>query len=459
MGKNLFSIVVVVTAVLVFLALMGVSLIAFDGALNGRASSIVPGAQGAGPLDTGSIEAIVAGLFGTIQFAVAILSGLIIVFAAILSFVIGRSARESKASTEAEIQRIVELYRDNLDMQEKNLEVSARRAVDEHLDEQDVRDLLDRYRAYVTEFADKKAEMERVVDNFEKFQEATGLSVVDYSAAYQTLRAKDDAANKSTPGEQTERPPLTAEERTDWQRALLSLEKGGLLRQVTATTLFNGSQTAATYRMTELAHRLAVVSYWVDSNQLHKLRVLRSEHERGDRLVVRPSADGFVIESENPSNDPAVAARIREEAISEAFAALADIRLMNYHLLMSEVWNISVASEDLSRFIRALERVLAEKPDQPSYAYILCARAHSILSATGWRPKAQALIEEGIRRLYTESRGATWFGNSINDAVKTVSQGGLDVDLAPVIAFAQGGPAGAPPHGPNGARDPAAQPA
>lgn len=354
-----------------------------------------------------SASTVIEGVFGTIQFSVAVLSGVIIVFAAIVSFVVGRSARQSQESAQKELSNFAALYQDNLERVRDSLILDVRNAVDAYLSQESTEKLLADYKRKLEELTRDASAIQPLVDSYKQFQEATKELETDYLGPFLSVRALMQQGNESN----TE----SMENRKLAQTALLALQEGALARRVAAQHAFNGAQTAAEFEFSDLAHRLAVLANWLQRSPDYQARVYRSEFERGDRYRVDNTLeDGqFQLVSDNPGNEEVKCEQIRQEAYRKILNSVYDIPLQHCELIYAEIWNVCERAGRLYEFIAQMEDAVqkgeASGQYMPSICHAMISRAAARVGAADWRTTAESHLFRAIEKAGDESPVATWY--------------------------------------------------
>lgn len=363
--------------------------------------------QNVSPIDATQVEdagLIVESLFSTLQFSLSILSGVVIIFAAIISFVVGRNARQSQEETRQQLREMSGLYRQNLEQVSQALLVNTRKSVDDYLDEESVSATIDEYRVLLDKLKISYAEVEPIVSTYLKYKEATKDLEVDFSGPFHELNKKEESGDFNWTNQS---------ERQAWQQALLKLEEGALKRRVASNDAYNGAQMAARLRMPDISHRLAVLANWLHSTPINGARILRSEYERGEQYKVAQNSDGdFYLESNNPNGDPEKANHIKQMALENVLKIALEAPVYKAELFYSELWNLGQNAEDLRYFIDPMERISASSKDGdkyfPSYGHALLSQAYALWGGSQWLEKSRSHLQVAQEKLSSESPLASW---------------------------------------------------
>lgn len=337
-------------------------------------------------------DAVVNTVFGTIQFAIAVLSGTVIAFSILLSILVGKSMRELRENTTNEVKELTYLYRENLKA-EASREIGELLASSGDWDEQ--------IRATRSEIEDAKLnidEARQIAETYKIYKDASDDLEADYTGPYYELQREYGQEFE----DKVPRPRV--------RQALSKLEEGGLLRAVSASDCFNGAQSAARISLKEDAHRLAAIARWLDPQPLYIARTLRSQFEAGNALlIVESEGKTSIIRDKDVTPDEA-----RTTASQSAIDMLSEPQA-NY-IVYSEVWNIAV-EDDLPKFLEKISILISKfGATIPSYLDLLACQGLTISLVPDWRSKAIVVFESGIEKLRLESRKTSWYENSIRQA-------------------------------------------
>lgn len=409
-----FKTVVVFVGAIAFLCAVLMGWVAFN------SSFIAEGFYPPAKVDQGDVyNNSVDAIFGTIQFAVAILSGLIILFAVVLSAFVGRTLSETQKAARTELAEFARLYKENFESFEKTMDIKAANAVNLYLGESDVRKTLDSYRSVLDEMRKHQETMDPVIKEYQVFTIAKEGRETDYAGPYLKWNKEWEKINEL--GDEEEEARFLSEHRQEIRNALLLLEEGALKRKAGANDAFNGAQMASRMNFSELEHRLAVCANWLHTTVLYQARVFRSEHARGDRLVISASEDDgtFSIKSENPTNERERSEAIRQEALEKVFGLFGQGSFLDAHLIFSEIWNVSLRAGSLDDYIVRGEQAIASDVEHgreiPSYAFAQMARAYALHGADGWQEKAMKFMDLAKAKLQVESPINPFYPHTLNE--------------------------------------------
>jgi hypothetical protein len=379
-----------------------------------------------------SVGGIVDSVFGTIQFAIAVLSGLVLVISVGVTYFMGRNARETQSAAREELRQVASLYRENIESLSNSIQTTTQRVIREYVNEGDPKRTVEEYAALHAAISAQYNDVKGFLDEITRAaRDYEGLGT-DYDGQFQQLSTEED---KFVEDEANQGVDFwgTAERRALLQQALLRLEDGALLRAVSSNTTFNSAQVAARAGLRTTSHRLATIAAWLEGKPLYRLRMFRSEFERSDRYTVEKADDGrFVLVNKNPDNDPEIAQALRTEAWNTIVQAIATFPSYDSHMLYSEVWNIFVHEGRFDEYIRVMKKAEAEAEEAgryvPACLNASIARAWSLVGEPGWREQCIAEIRTTLAKMELESPGASWIRDTQRDLGRAMQGGQISVE-------------------------------
>jgi len=408
-GSVYVNAAVVLVTVLVVVALAAFAYIAFKSQYTTDISASRQSNNVTGSPNGDLAGAAVNGIFGTIQFSLSVLSGVIIVFAAIISFVVGRSARQTQEATRIELNELARLYRENLAAVSESIPNTARLAIDKYLGEVNPTNVLEDYKSKLDQLEKEYSHIAPIVENYKEFKKASAELEVDYMGPLLQIMEDDE---KRVGGQNASK-----EERALIQQTLTGVQEGALKRRVTANAAFNAAQSAARHQFNDLAHRLAVLAHWLLPTPMHEARLRRSEYERGDRYSVERIEDVFQIRSQNETNDPARAATIRSEALERVLQLVKESGRGDCEFIINEAWNMCAPWNHLGELIETFEQTIEESKVNgmyvPSYLHGMLARSYAHRGFVGWQESAHLNMDIVLKKLQQESPSSSWYSDSI----------------------------------------------
>ncbi|MFM9977935.1 MAG: hypothetical protein ACKVOP_07825 [Sphingomonadaceae bacterium] len=375
------------------------------------------------------MSSVVDGVFGTIQFAIAVLSSLVLVISVGVTYFMGRNARQTQETARAELAQVAQLYRDNISALSDSIEARTQKVIAEYVKHGEVKNTLQEYQDLLSKLNERYTIVKPIVDDFDEFQRANLGLDADFVGSIDRLSAEEDKKLIEDPNFKL---GASQEDRAILQQALRRVQEGGLRRAVSSNDCFNAAQIASRTNMHEMSHRLATLAYWLEDRPLYMLRTHRAEFERGDRYVVeKDSAQGFFrLVSKNPDNDPAISEQLRHDAYQLIVDSVPKFPSASCELLYSEVWNIFVHGGQFAEYaelmLEAERRAHNEGRYVPSYVNASVARAASIHGEPGWRDLCVGQVRIAVAKLEHESPAASWVPHAKRDLQRAMTGGQLD---------------------------------
>ncbi len=400
------------------------------------------------------------GVLAMLQLLLGVVSALVIAIGVMMIFFVGKSQRDQMETLDNERKEMQAARKEERDQlfktqelisstQEKVIQAQVRNAILTETNIDDFRDRAELVTSLGTEmekiinsnqdrlsqfYSIDKELAERRADDF-LIREAMNYELMQHHTtadSYSRVNHDNLSIEQGSDSEED----IVSKNRIKIQ-SLLYTERSAKRRSITGITAFNAAQEAARLNLEKLAHKFAAYAVILDPTSVHQVRLLRSEHLRGDRFEPVTDKDAqtgetlIELKSANPENSPEIARRLRDEAFQKAMDGLRDVPLFNCHLVYAETWNIAINAERLPDLIAALDRsiLIASQEGRyiSSYAHVIAAQAISAVGDQDWMDGATHHLATAMSKLQTESRRATWFFHSLNESQKLANQLGIEV--------------------------------